>query len=371
MRQIRTRVAFAALAAAAHAAFAQPTWNDVPIATVPTATGFKTLRVDVFAPVGPFVGPRPLALYVHGGGWSGGDHNNGGSFFNPLRSQGYVVATCTYRLSQEAIFPAQIHDVKGAVRYFRANASLYNIDPRRIAVGGASAGGHLVALLGTAGDVPGLEGTTGGNTEWSSRVQAVVDFFGPTDLLQMNPDVTVPPGSTIDHDAAGSPESRLIGFSGVGQGIGVLRANVNNPAPPFPEKAALVASTNPITHATPDDPPTFIAHGDSDTVVPLRQSRRLRDALAPLGVPVSLLEVAGGTHGPLGGAAETAARAFVVTELARCPGDLTRDGNSDLADFFAFFGWFDAEDPRADRTLDGQIDLEDSFDFFLAYDQGC
>jgi acetyl esterase/lipase len=349
-----------------------PTWNDVPIAAVPLdAGGTKTLLMDIFAPIGTFAGPRPVALFVHGGGWAGGDHNNAGGIFQPLRQQGFVVATCTYRLSGQAIFPAQIHDVKGAIRYLRANAGLYNIDPTRVAIGGTSAGGHLAALAGTSADEPALEGTTGGNPEWSSRLQAVVDFFGPTDIILMNPDVTDPPGSVIDHDSSGSPESRLIGFAQAGEGIGVLRANLNNPLPPFPQKAGLAASVNPITHVSGDDPPFFIAHGDQDTSVPTGQSVRLDNALRDADLRSTFTIAPGYGHGYLGASIETLARAFVITELSRCPADLNADGASDLSDFFAFLNWFDQDDPRANLNLRDGVDLADFFGFLTAFDQGC
>lgn len=360
-----------ALGLMAAKSFGQPTWNDVPIATVPTFTGTKTLQLDIWSPSAAFTGPRPLAIYIHGGGWQSGTHNNNAGFLLTLRNQGFVVASCTYRLSGEAIFPAQIQDVKGAIRWLRANAATYNIDPYRIAVGGTSAGGHLVALLGTSAAVPELEGSTAGALQWSSRVQAVVDFFGPSDILLMNPDVTVPPGSTVDHDAYASPESRLIGFDQPGQGIGVLRANLDNPLPPYPEKAALAALVSPLTHITPDDAPQFIAHGDRDTVVPLKQSRRLRDAYLAASLPASLTEVPGAGHGFLGVDVENAARAFIVAELSRCRSDLDRSGESDFGDFLSFFNWFESNDLRADLSLDDTLDFADFLLFFNAFDQGC
>lgn len=372
VRALARGLAVGALAAIGAMGASAQTWNDVAIATVPLdAGGSKTLRMDIYAPVGSFTGPRPVALFVHGGGWSGGNHNNAGGIFAPLRQQGFVVATCTYRLSGEAIFPAQVHDVKGAIRYLRANAATYNIDVARMAIGGTSAGGHLVALVGTSGGVAETEGTTGGNPDWSSRVQAVVDYFGPTDLLQMNPDVTTPPGSTLDHDAANSPESRLIGFSQAGQGIGVLRANLNNPLSPFPQKAALAALSNPIVHATGDDPAFFIAHGDQDTTVPAYQSTRFHDALDAVGVRNLFSIVPGYGHGSLGAATETAARAFVILELSRCTADASRDGTVDLADFFSFLTWFDQGDGRADLNMDARVDLADFFGFLSAFDAGC
>jgi acetyl esterase/lipase len=146
--------------------------------------------------------PLPLIIWVHGGAWQGGSKEN-----CPARSfvqKGYAVASINYRLSQHAIFPAQLQDCKAAVRYLRANADKYSIDPNRFGAWGASAGGHLVALLGTAGDVNDFD--KGPSLRVSSKVQAVCDFFGPTDFLKI---ADFP--STMNHTAADSPESKLIG----------------------------------------------------------------------------------------------------------------------------------------------------------------
>lgn len=311
----------------------QPTFNDVIIGNVPLdAGGNYTLRTDIYAATAG-AGPRPVLVWIHGGGWSGGTYNNVPAMALALRSRGITVASADYRLSQQAIFPAQIHDVKGLVRFLRANAATFNIDSERIGAWGTSAGGHLTALLGTSGDVPAAEGVSGGNPAFSSRIQAAVDFFGPTDLLMMNLDVTTPPGSAIDHDAPGSPESRLIGFDDPGQGIGVLRANMDNPNPPFPEKAALVTLANPNVHASADDPPFYIAHGTNDTAVPLFQSQRLFDALSPHIDDAAFQTIPGAGHGPLGTAVELAAREFLVMRLLpRSPGDANCDGAFDAGD---------------------------------------
>src|SRR5687768_14432229 len=269
-----------------------PTFNDQVIGTVPRddGTGSVTLAVDIYKPAGVTT-PTPVVLWIHGGGWQNGTYNNVPAFLAPLLQQGISVASARYRLSGEAIFGAQIHDVKGAVRFLRANAATYGLDGRRVGAWGSSAGAHLAALLATSGGVAATEGTSGGNLGQSSRVLAAVDFFGPTDLLNMQLDVTNPPGSAIDHDAPGSGESRLIGFSGPGEGVGVLRANQNNPAAPFPQKMALINLANPLAHVDATDPVMYVAHGTADRVVPLRQSTKLRDALSANGVPHSYNEV--------------------------------------------------------------------------------
>lgn len=316
---------------------AQPTFNDVEIGEVPTDDGGAyTLHIDIAAATAGS-GPRPIVLWIHGGGWQSGTYNQINAAALQLRARGIHVAGTDYRLSGQAIFPAQIEDVKGAVRFLRANAAAFNIDPDRIGAWGSSAGGHLTALLATSGDVAAVEGMSGGHLEQSSRIQAAVDFFGPTDILTMNLDVTTPPGSGIDHDAEMSPESRLIGFDGPGEGIGVLRANIDNPSPPFPEKTALARLVNPMTHLTMDDPPMLICHGTADTSVPIRQSERLFDAASAIGLNVGFVPVPGAGHGALGTTTDQLAREFLVRKLLPItPADCNCDGVADFADVQAF-----------------------------------
>jgi acetyl esterase/lipase len=180
-------------------------------------------------------------------------------------------------------FPAQIHDVKGAIRALRVRVAEFNLDPARLGVWGSSAGGHLAALAGTSGGIAALEGTVGGNLQHSSRVQAVVDYYGPTELLQLTPDVTTPPGSIVDHDGPGAPGSLLIGYSLAGQGIAILRSNASNPRTPFPTYLALAREASPLCFIDGRDPPMLIVHGTADNQVAIRQSERLRDALALAG----------------------------------------------------------------------------------------
>src|SRR5207247_3085072 len=186
-------------------------------------------------------------------------------------SYGYAVASISYRLSQEAKFPAQIYDCKAAVRWLRANAKQYSLDPDRIAAWGGSAGGHLVALLGTSGGVKELEGNLG-NPGYSSRVMAVVDFFGPTDFFKLSVTSTNKKG-----DAPGAVE-RLIG--------GPLEANRER-----------VQQSNPITFVSKDDPPFLILHGDKDDLVPPAQSMMLYDALKAAGVDAAYHLIKGRAHG--------------------------------------------------------------------------
>jgi acetyl esterase/lipase/cyclophilin family peptidyl-prolyl cis-trans isomerase/catechol 2,3-dioxygenase-like lactoylglutathione lyase family enzyme len=233
------------------------------------AAGHARQKLDLYLPKAE--GPLPLIINIHGGAFRMGSKEDG----VPVEylSLGYAVASIGYRLSGDAIWPAQIEDCKAAVRWLRANARTYGIDPDRFAAWGASAGGHLASTLGTAGWVKEFE--VGENLEVSSRVQAVVDYFGPTDFLQMDAH-RLANGQV--HDPADSPESQLIG--------GALQEN--------PDKAA---RANPITYVTRDAPPFLICHGDADPLVPHHQSELLEAALRRAGVPVTFYTVTGAGHG--------------------------------------------------------------------------
>lgn len=214
----------------------------------------------------------PLIVWIHGGAWMVGSKD---AFIGalPFLAEGFAVASINYRLSQHAIFPAQIEDCKAAIRWLRAHAGEYGFDPARIGVWGPSAGGHLSALVGTAGDVK--EFDVGANLANSSAVQAVVDFFGPTDFLQMDGNRIL---NGMMHDTPDSPESKLVG--------GLIR-----------DHKAQVQQANPITYVTKNDPPFLIVHGDSDPLVPHHQSVLLHAALLETGVPVEFYTVKGGGHG--------------------------------------------------------------------------
>lgn len=366
--QRRTAWTYSLIVAALGSPFAAaqiPTYNDVIYATAPLdAGGVSPLRLDVW-PTTSGAARAPLVVWIHGGGWQSGTYNNPPPGLQAMLEAGFAVASVQYRLSGVAIFPAQIHDVKGAVRFLRAHADEYGLDPSRFAAWGSSAGGHLTALLATSGSVAALEGATGGNLQHSSVLQAAVDYFGPTNLLTMNADVTIPPGSGINHDASTSPESRLIGFDGPGEGIGVLRENLTNPAAPYPEKSALVALVNPMSHVDAQDPPMFIAHGTLDTSVPAKQSQRLADALAGVGVDHVLRPVVGAGHG-FGEQTATVnaeAIAFLVDRLMQPVGDYDRDHDVDGVDFLAWQRQLGTTaspaGSGADGNVDGTVDVHD------------
>ena len=233
--------------------------------------------LDLLLPKEHAGGPLPVVVFIHGGGWRNGRKESGRRRVAPFVDSGnFAGASVGYRLSGEAKWPNQIHDCKAAIRWVRANARKYNLDPDRIGVWGTSAGGHLVAMLGTSGDVPAMDGEIGPHANVSSRVTCVANFFGPTNFLTMNS--TAIPGATLDHDAADSPESLLIG----------------SPIQESPEK---VATANPITYVSADDSPFLNVHGTMDPLVSFNQSELLHTALQKSKVETTLITINGGGHG--------------------------------------------------------------------------
>lgn len=244
-------------------------WRDLEY--VPGGGHQRSL--DLYVPERKADAKLPLVIWIHGGAWRSGDKTGDQALW--LLREGFATASINYRPSGEAHFPAQIEDCKAAVRYLRSRAKEFGIDPDRIGVWGSSAGGHLAALLGTTGGVRELEGNPD-NPEISSRVQAVCDFFGPSDLLTLSAQSSA--DTAVQHDDPGSPASQLIG--------GPLQQNV--------EKAK---AASPLTYVTPDDPPFLIVHGDDDRYVPVSQSWELQGMLLKTGVKSTIHVIKAGGHG--------------------------------------------------------------------------
>lgn len=241
---------------------------DIPADVVETKdieygrVGDRPLLLDLYMPVSP-PNPVPVLIFIHGGGWYKGDRSDYKYYTVRYAKQGYAAATISYRLSDEAKFPAAVEDAKCAVRWVRANASTYGFESNFIAVIGGSAGGHLAMMAGyTAGD-PALEGA-GGHTEWSSKVAAVVNFYGPSDLR-------------TDTARTASEVTRFLGQT-------------------YEENQEVFAQASPITHIDGDCPPTLIFHGSIDQLVPVEQSEILASRLQAAGVPCDLHVLEGWPH---------------------------------------------------------------------------
>lgn len=212
-------------------------WNPTYSNLDYVGNGNSKQMLDLYIPTG-LTEPAPLIIHIHGGAFMGG--SKGASeqpSFQNLFNHGYICADINYRLSGDSVWPAQLFDCKAAVRFLKAHAVQYNIDTCRIGMIGESAGGHLVSIVGTTGNAPQMEGLHLGNTNVTSRVQAVVDLFGPTNFLEMD-GYEPPTCSSANHNAANSPESILLGCA----------------LPTCPER---VQSANPIYYLDNEDPPFF------------------------------------------------------------------------------------------------------------------
>jgi acetyl esterase/lipase len=228
--------------------------------------GTTDLKLDLAMPKDGN-GLFPAVLCIHGGGWRAGQRQDLDKTIEGFAAHGYVAVTISYRLTTEAKFPAQIEDAKAAVRWLRANAGKYHINPQRIGVVGFSAGAHLACLLGLTDQKDGLEGR-GGHAEESSRVQAVVSFFGPTDFTT----------KTWSDDLE---KSLLVPFVGA----------------TFAERPDLYRKISPISYVSKGHPPFLFFHGTNDTLVNVRHSRLLAEKLRKVGVDAKVIELEGEGHG--------------------------------------------------------------------------
>ena len=224
--------------------------------------GDRSLKLDIYRRK-DIDRPKPLLVFIHGGAWKTGKKEDYLRYLVDFAQRGYITATLSYRLTKEARFPAQVQDVMCGVRWLKAHAEEYFINPERVAVIGGSAGGHLAMMIGYASDVPELEGPCQADTV-SSRVQAVVNLYGPVDL-------------TTDIAIERASVKQLIGKT-------------------FKEAPELYAEASPITYITPDDPPTLIFHGTLDDIVPISQSDTLKVRLDEAGIPNEYHRLKGWPH---------------------------------------------------------------------------
>jgi acetyl esterase/lipase len=229
-----------------------------------TKAGDVELKLDLARPEGD--GPFPAVLVIHGGGWAGGNKDQNRGALAEFARRGYVAVSPQYRFAPKHTFPAQVHDVKAAVRWLRSHKDEYKVDPEKIGAVGFSAGGHLSLMLGLTGPDDGLEGDVPAGAP-SSKVQAVVNYFGPTDFLATDlPEVTKP----IVKNFLGGPVS---------------------------EKAEEAKKASPVYFVTSDDPPILTFQGTKDDLVPHTQAEKLVDAMTKAGVPGRTELLIGKGHG--------------------------------------------------------------------------
>lgn len=248
--------------------------SDLPY-TIPLES-YKQ-KLDIYIPQKDYKPAMPCLVWIHGGAWMFGSKDGLAKEIDTLLHHGYVVASIGYRLSSEDEFPAQIRDCKMAIQFLKTNARRYQIDSSKIAVAGASAGGHLAALLGTSAYVPEFERQSLGLKRPSTSVKAVIDFYGPTDFLIMDE----LPGDCKDamqHSNPNSPESRLLG------------CNIKD----CTDKAR---KANPITYIDKNDPPFLIIHGKKDCTVTPQSSILLKKELKKSKVSAGLILIPGAGHG--------------------------------------------------------------------------
>jgi len=228
----------------------------------------QALRLDIYEPR-TFTKDIPVVLWIHGGSWNSGSKQPCPIAF--MAAKNLAIVGVDYRLAPGATFPAQFYDCKGAVRWLRANAAKYHLDPDRIGVFGASAGGHLALLLATTADKPAMEGEVGGNLNFSSRVQCVCAFYPPTDLNRLVSDPTNRTNPQGD-------VAKLIG--------GPVADNV--------DKANFAS---PLFYVDTNCAPVFLMHGEADTLVPPGQSEIFYTALQRAGVESELEIIPKQGHG--------------------------------------------------------------------------
>ncbi len=242
--------------------------------------GNMPLRLNVLQPDNPTNKLMPAVVWIHGGSWKAGSKDDMPQLMVMLAENGYICVSIEYRLSPETIFPGQLEDCKSAIRWLRSKPSPFRIDPNRIGVVGESAGGHLAALIGTSSGVTNRTSKSGWYG-YSSDVQAVVDYFGPTDFLKI---------------------SEGCARNGIPKFVADLIVNSRSSAPsqflggPIQSRRGACRAANPITYITKNSAPFLIVHGDQDMTVPLYQSELLYKALRKSGVEAELYVIKGGKH---------------------------------------------------------------------------
>lgn len=258
------------------------------------------LALDVYQPDGSNL---PCLINIHGGGWFSGDKAS--AEMTGQAARGYVVVAPNYRLSGTAPHPAQINDIKGVVRWVRANAATYNINVNRIGIAGFSAGGHLASLVATSAGVAALEGTTGGNLGFSSSVKVCIDGYGPAELLSFWDSTVLSPflnGAISNVAAVQQMCYSEIGLKGTTPTASVTPPDKNSAEPTKasnrkPKAPYYAYAASPQTYITSSEPDFYIFNGSADQVVPPVQNDNFKTALTNAGGYVTQTTMAGQPHG--------------------------------------------------------------------------
>ncbi len=244
-----------------------PVIRDLEFARI----GNRSLQLDIYQTASYAEADQPLVIWIHGGAWRAGSRDNVPVL--EFLKHGFAIASVDYRLSPEARFPAQLHDLHAAIRFCRDHAAEYGFDADRFVLAGASAGGHLAALTGVTSDVEELLGPSGSSPQTSSRVQAIVSFYGASNLQSILSQST-PHGLSVRVPAlqlllGGQPDER-------------------------PQQARLAS---PVAHVDQEDPPLWLIHGDADPQMPAEQSQELAEVYRKHGLAVQLEMLPGSVHG--------------------------------------------------------------------------
>lgn len=311
-----------------------PRYEDVPFADVLFDDGTPhTLKIDIYQSPTQ-TEPGPTIIYIFGGGFLWGEYKQvtqKAVYFRDLvrlTQQGYTIVSADYRLASQDIFPACIHDVKGLVRFLKANGKKYKIDPERIGVLGNSAGGHLASMLALSADDVTIEGEVGGNLEQSSSVKAAAIFYGTSDLNKMleesatsNLSLQSLEGTEVDvigNEQAALIPAIIVGYSGEGRSIRQLYEVQQSGDELHPDWRYIetLRRSSPLSYVYKDCPPMLLLHGGRDRVVNPDHTELLYKALSDVGADVTMVKVASGGHGPsLGEEIDQIAYSFLTSRI--------------------------------------------------------
>lgn len=298
-----------------------PKFEDIAYAQVVLDNGQDyVLKMDIYQDPDQS-SPGPAIIYLFGGGFLWGEYKQRTQKavycrdLVRLTKEGYTIVCPDYRLASQAIFPACIHDVKGLVRFLKANGPVYHIDPERIGVLGNSAGGHLVAMLALSSNQPSLEGRVGGNLAYSSSVRAAAVFYSPSNLLDTlvesaqskefaSKSLSGTEIENVGNDLAALIPVIIVGYTGQGRSLEGLYQVFQDQDKQHPDWSyiELLQQSSPISYVHANSSPMLLLHGSQDTIVPPEQSRKLYQALVEVGADATYIQVGDRGHGPSLGA---------------------------------------------------------------------